>query len=429
MRSFLARHSEFVSNVAIIMSGRTLAAMIALFTMPIVARLFVPSDFGVAAIFVSIASILSTLASLRYEAAVVLPKENAEAVTLVALAYRIAFSIAASFMILIGIYELSGLNWPTLELLGYWMWLVPLCVLLLAGLHIQESWLTRTKHFKLISGSLVAGNSITAGSRIGFGAFFGSSILGLITGYLIGLISRLAIQHKASREGLKAALQRMGWPAMKDTAQRYSDFPKLNAPAGLVFSTGQNLPVLLFGTMFSPSVAGLYAMANRLAQVPVAIVANSMRRVFLQKAATIIHDGRSLNRAFLLATGGLALLGILPILCLWFFGQELSTWLLGSRWTDAGRYLEIMAPWLFMLWIESPCNPVFVVLRKQKFWLSLQTVLTLLRLAAFGLAILMGSSPEWTLQAFVIASVAGNILTILTALALISRQPIESRQS
>jgi O-antigen/teichoic acid export membrane protein len=48
MRSILRANSEFIGNVAVMMSGKTIAAVIALFTMPIVARLFVPSDFGVA---------------------------------------------------------------------------------------------------------------------------------------------------------------------------------------------------------------------------------------------------------------------------------------------------------------------------------------------------------------------------------------------
>ena len=65
-----------------------------------------------------------------------------------------------------------------------------------------------------------------------------------------------------------------------------------------------------------------------------------------------------------------------------------------------------------MLWVMSPCNAVFVVLRRQRFWLTLQTVLTTFRLAAFGLAYALGAGPEWTLQAFVVATVAVNLVTI-----------------
>lgn len=423
MRQFLARHAEFVGNVAIIMSGRTLAAMIALFTMPIVARLFLPADFGVAAVFVSITSILSTIASLRYESALVLPKKDTEARALMSVALQIAVGFCLLLLLLVLLVEISDLALPTIDILGYWMWLVPLGVLLMAILHIQESWLTRKGRFKLASASLVAGNAITSGSRIAVGAIFGSSIPGLIGGYLLGLISRIAIQYRKSTLGLRSSVKQAGGNQFRELALRYSDFPRLNAPAGLAFSTGQNLPVLLFGAMFSPGIAGLYAMANRLTQVPVSIVSNSMRRVFLQKAAQITHQGRNLRRAYILSVTGLAVLAALPCAILWMFGQEICGFVLGDRWTDAGRYLEIMAPWLFALWVESPSNPVFVVLRKQKFWLSLQITLTVLRLAAFGVAYLLTFGPEQTLQAFVVASVLGNSATILTSIILTGASP------
>ncbi len=208
---------------------------------------------------------------------------------------------------------------------------------------------------------------------------------------------------------------------MKQVAQRYSDFPKLNAPAAIVGSLGRNLPILLMGVMFTPVVAGFYAMANRLSRAPIEIVANSMRKVFLQKAAEIKNRGRSLRKAFLLATGGLVILGIIPFGCVWLFGQPLLTWLLGVQWFEAGRYLEIMAPWLFMSWVIAPTNPVFIVLREQGAFLLFQTVLTVLRLGAFGVAFAIGADSEWTLQAFVAVTVAGQLVIVALALFLISR--------
>ena len=421
MRKFLATHSEFLGNVALIMSGRTIAAIIALFTMPIVSRLFAPADFGVAAIFVSICSTISPLASLRYEAAFVLPKERDQATLLMACAYRVAILTCVLLTVGVAAYEIFGLRFETLHLLGQWRWALPLGVLLMTIIHLQESWLTREKHFKLVSTSLVAGNVVTSLSRIIFGAAVGTSIYGLIIGYIIGLLSRIGIMHESAREGWRALFAKWSRADMWNTMRRYSDFPRLNAPAALVFAAGQNLPVMVFGALFSPAVAGLYAMANRLAQVPVAIVANSLRRVFLQKAAAIANEGRSLRRAFLLASAGLALMGVLPLLVLSFAGQPILTWLLGANWTDAGSFLEIMAPWLFMAWVEAPCNPVFVVLRRQKFWLALQTSLTLLRLGAFAVAYWMTSTPAETLRAFVIATVIGSLVTIATAYALIGR--------
>jgi O-antigen/teichoic acid export membrane protein len=421
LTTFFSRHSEFIGQVATLMSGKTIAAAIALFTTPIVARLFEPSDFGVAAVFVSIISIVSNISSLRYEATLSLPKSEDEARTLMALCYWILLAVCLGMLILVGTFRIGGISVTTLELLGPWSWLLPFGVLLMGSLHVQECWLTRKKLFKISSVSLVTGNAVTSGSRISFGALFGTSAYGLIVGYLLGTLVRLIVQRSASKEALQVSFRDVDWPAMRRTARDYADFPKLNAPAGLLFALGGNLPILLFGGMFSPAVAGLYAMAHQLARVPTGIVATSLRRVFLRKAAAIVNRGGSLRKAFLLATGGLALLGLVPLVVLSLFGQPLLGWLLGARWLEAGRYLEIIAPWMFIIWVTAPANPVFVVLRRQKFWLVLQSTITVLRLAIFGVAYLIAAGPVWTLRAYVTVTVVYNTVTILIALALTSR--------
>jgi len=428
MRSFLTRHAEFLGNVAIMMSGKTLAGLIALLTMPIVARLFLPDDFGVAAVFASIAGVVASLATLRYGMAIVLPNDESEAIDIMAFSFRVLFAVCVFVLLLLIAYSLIGASWAVLELLGEWMWFLPLGILLLSSVHINDAWLSRSKSFKRLSASIVAGNSATGVTRIGLGAVFGSSIPGLITGYLFGLLVRLRVQQGLTTAALRQAITEFDWPVIRAIAKKYSDFPKLNAPAALVFAIGENLPVLLFGVMFSPAVAGIYAMADRIAKVPVTIVATSIRRVFMQKAAGIRQKDRSLRKAFLLTGGGLALLGAGPFGMLWMFGQEISIFVLGERWSDAGVFLEIMSPWLFMMWVEAPCNSVFVVLRQQRLWLALQVTLTFLQSSAFATAWLRDATPEWTLRTFILVTVMMNLVTILTTLFLIIRREWNPRQ-
>lgn len=426
---YLSRHSDFIGNVATLMSGKSIAAAIALFTTPIVARLFEPGDFGVAAVFVSIVTITSNVASLRYESAFSLPGQEQEARSLVAVAYCALFIVCTVFLGSVAAMQAFAPGFPAFDVLGGWAWFLPLGVLVLGFLQIQEGWLTRRKRFKLSSVALVLGNSVTSGSRIAFGAAVGSSVYGLITGWFFGIVTRLLTQRSAASGTFSDMTYRVCWKDVQQTARAYADFPKLNAPAGLVFALGGNLPVLLFGTLFSPGTAGFFAMANRLAHVPVTIAVSSVRRVFLQKAAAIRNRGGGLRKAFLLTTGGLALLGAVPVFLMSMFGQPVTGWLLGERWVEAGRYIEIIAPWMFMVWVTAPANPVFVVLRQQKLWLLLQISLTILRLAAFGLAYSLGASPVWTLQAFVAATIANNVLTIMIAFVLISKAAADGAAS
>jgi O-antigen/teichoic acid export membrane protein len=417
----LARHSEFIGHVATLMSGKAAAGLIALVTMPVVARLFAPADFGVAALFVSVMAMIANVATLKYEMAIVLPKDDQEALTIMSFTYRLVLFVSLLLLLSLAIVETAGISIAALTLLGASKWLLPIGVLLTASIVIQEDWLTRTRSFKVSSASLVVGNATTGVSRIGIGTLLGSSSGGLIAGHFIGMMARLVVQRSASREGLRAMVGIGSWPEMKQVAARYLDFPKYNAPASFLFTLGQRLPVILFGVMFSPAIAGFYAMAYQLVKAPVTMVANSTRRVFRQKAASIKNQNRSLQKAFLLTSGWLALIGFPALVVLWAFGQPLGTWFLGGEWSVAGQYLEIIAPWLFMIWVMAPCNPVYVVLREQKLWLVLQATLTFLRLGIFGLAYMLSAGPEWTLHAYVLATVAGNFATWVTALLLIRK--------
>ena len=103
------------------MAGRVVAAGIALVTMPIVARLFTPGDFGVAALFMSIIGIISTVSALRYEGALVLPKEDEEALTLMAFAYRVLFTSLITLFVVLVVYTWAGTTWQVLELLGVFL--------------------------------------------------------------------------------------------------------------------------------------------------------------------------------------------------------------------------------------------------------------------------------------------------------------------
>lgn len=404
------------------MTGRVVAAGLSLALTPVVARLYAPDDFGIAALYLALAAVASEVASLRYESAIALPKEDREALQVTVLAYRLL--PAFSLLLLCVIAVLAGFDWlGGLASLGGWIWLLPVTVLLMSAQDVQESWLSRHLRFGDVSRSVVADVSVGQASRIAFGLVSGSSVFGLIIGQLCGVVTRLFIQGRAGFESVRAVFRAADWRELRSVATRYSDFARLNAPAGLLYSVTQNLPVLLFGTMFSPAAAGLFAMANRLSKLPVQIVAMSVRRAFIQRAASIHNEGRALRRAYVLTSLGLLAMGALPSLAIWLYGQPLLGWLLGAKWIDAGRYLEIIAPWVLSAWVSAPCNAVFIVLRRQRLWLILLVVTTAVRLSTFVIGHLLGLGAEGTLRLFVLSSVAVHLLVMGMSFDLSGRRP------
>ena len=74
--------SSFAANVLKLVTGSVIAQGLGVLAAPVIARLFAPEAFGVAALFVSITGIIGVVACLRYELAIMLPKTDEEAANL-----------------------------------------------------------------------------------------------------------------------------------------------------------------------------------------------------------------------------------------------------------------------------------------------------------------------------------------------------------
>src|SRR5262245_30979414 len=79
--------SGFVRSTAIVMSGTAVAQIIAFALSPVISRLFSPTEFGIAGSFASVVNVLSTVVTLQYSQAIILPKTNKEAINLLAVSW------------------------------------------------------------------------------------------------------------------------------------------------------------------------------------------------------------------------------------------------------------------------------------------------------------------------------------------------------
>jgi O-antigen/teichoic acid export membrane protein len=407
------RNRSFLRDIGTLMSAKAIAAVIALLITPIIARLFDPGDFGIAAIWASACALLSHISSLKYELAIMLPADEDEADHLYSLALRI---LLAFFGIVVVVSVVAAFlpfgNTSAVDQHLWLLWLAP-GVLLFGLMNIQEGWLSRRQKFSAIGAAIIAGTSFTGLSRIAWGFLAGSSYAGLIVGQLIGLSARLLVQYwRGGGQALRSAAT-VSKDALKKVGREYKDFPKLNASASLISSGAKNMPVLLLGFLYGPEPAGFYAMAMRLAQSPLRLVTISIHRVVYQRLAEIAAKERPLVRPYWMLCGGLLLLGIVPTILIVLFGPQIIELLLGPKWPEAGRYLQTVAPWLLMILITVPVSPTLNVIRRQEIWLQLQTASFALRLLVFLVAYMFGAEPLMAIGAFVTAVVCINTCYIV----------------
>jgi len=410
--------SDFVRNVATLFSGKVLAALISLLLVPIVARLFEPAHFGVAAIFLAIVAALGPLSTACFDLAIVLPDSDLSANKLIklSLGVLVLFSFLI-FLVLVMLY-LGDFSIPFLDQVGGFSWLLPAAILLFGIINILDNWFTRKKAYSPIATSDVAQATAMPLTRISLGMFYGSSVTALIAGYFLGLIAKILLRLK-NITGNKDLLIKNSNIQIKELLNEFRDFPLYSAPTRFLRSMSKSLPVLMLGFMFTPAIAGFYAMADRLVRLPADAAAMAVRRVYIQKASEYKNRNISLKKIFLKITAVLFILGILPFGVLTIYGEEIVAFILGEQWLQAGHYSEILAPWFFSIWLVTPSSALFVVYRKQKLWLNIQIFLSFLRLLVFLLAYLLKLTPDQTLTGFVTVSAIVNLSVIYVVYRLI----------
>lgn len=423
---YLQRNKTFINNIGTLLTGTLIARFISFLVVPIVARLFSPTDFGVAALFVAFTLTLVPLSTLQYENAIILPKDKAEANFLSQLAFVVLMLFCLSLSLLIVFTELIGPQMPWLDTLDGWAYVLPVSIGLVGLSRIMGSWNIRMARFKIQAVADISQTTTMASIRIATGIASGSSVSGLNIGYLLSVFVRCAI---LGYHFPKSIFQNMfgNVHLLRQTAKDYRDFPYYSTPTNFITVLSSRLPIIFLAYLFSPAIVGFYAIGNRLLGIPAEIIRKSVGQTYLQKASTINQTGRSILSSLIKTTIALSLAGLPLCILLMVAGEELLVTLLGEKWRQAGIFAEILAPWLFTMILTGPANSVYKILRKQALLLKLQTITFAGRLAVFLIAFLATLNSVNTLFLFMIVSVLGNLLLLLNALFILRPKKCRSQ--
>jgi O-antigen/teichoic acid export membrane protein len=196
-------------------------------------------------------------------------------------------------------------------------------------------------------------------------------------------------------------------------AAEYRDFPLFNAPANLLSEVSLKLPILVMGPWLGMDVVGFYAMASRLVGMPLRMAGGAFRVVMLQKVSEAYGRGGNLQVLYLKALAGLIATAIIPFGLLWAFGAEMLAIILGDNWVEAGRYVQLLAPWYFAVWVSALVPPFLTALRRQGIWLVIQIMVLVGRAGAFAYGYWIDASIDFVLQVFVWTNVALATIMVL----------------
>lgn len=377
--------SEFSRNVLTLMTGTTIAQAIPIAISPILTRIYTPEDFGIFAIYISIASIISVVATGRYELAIMLPKKDDNAINIVALSILISFVVSLLSLIIVFVFNTQITNLLGNPEIANWLYFVPLTVLFTGIYQSFNYWSNRKKQYKRLATSRVLQSGTTAGTNLGMG-FGGLGSSGLILGSVLGQGIATAILAKMIWKENRNRLDKIKRLKIFIMARRYVNFPKFDILASLSNVSAQQITHILFNVLFNSTIAGYYYFTQRILGLPINFIASVIADIFRQTATLEYQLHGNAKQIYISTFKKLFILGFFPSLFLYFYAIDLFMFVFGDVWKVAGEYTQILTPMLFLRFVSNPLSLMFFIGEKQQLNLYSQLILLVFILIAFMLS-------------------------------------------
>lgn len=386
------KQNSFFGPVLLLMASAGVAQLLPILAMPFLTRLYTASDFGIWALFNGIASVISVVATGRYELAVMLPKRDEDAGSLAVLSTVVAGTVSVVLLAVVALFNQQLCSLLGVQEIGPWLYLVPVSVFFSGVYQTFNWWHNRHKKFKSIAGSRVAQSGSGAVGQLAAGMVGGGPI-GLIFGTILGqgIAAFVLVKHACSAD--MQALRKVTWGEIKANAKTYIKFPKYSMFGALVDSASLQMPVFMLNRFFSSQIAGMFSFTFRVLNLPMSLISSALSQVFFQRIIAIRHKDPAKVRSYVLRMAALLAAVMVPfVILIGFFGEDLFSIIFGNEWREAGDFAAILSVAVGVRFVVSPLSSVMAiehnvrlgVLWQVLYFLTISTTLYLCRHMEIG---------------------------------------------
>jgi len=347
------------------MTGTTIAQAIPVLISPILSRLYTPDDFGVLALFMSIAAVISVVATGRYELAIMLPEKKRDAYNILALAIILTLLVSVLTLILVIIFKSPVALFFDEPGIEPWLFLLPVVVLFAGIFQSFNYWSTRQKTFKRNAAGRVSQSAVMSITNLSMGIAKAGSF-GLVLGYVLGQVVAALVLAWQTIFNLKEFRKKVTQREIIEIAKKYRNFVKINSPHAFVDSLQNNVIIYLVMYFFSKTILGSYSFAFRVLKAPVGLIGNAIYQVFYQKATEALNNGQPIQPLVSRIYRNLFLIGFPVFFILFLFAPPVFTFVFGEEWKISGEIAQILMPWLFLNFMANPVSSIAIIMNKQR---------------------------------------------------------------
>jgi lipopolysaccharide exporter len=383
LRTLLAslKASEVVRGVAVLASGTAVAQVVVIATAPILTRIFSPEQYGVLGLVVSNSVLLSLVATLRYDQALLLERddESASHLFVLVLVWSTLLSVAATAVatVLSSAFDPD----PAADYYGLLPWTGVLTLVTAVNM-VLSMWAIRQRRYRNIAVSQVLVTVTTVAVQL-IAGLLGVGVAGLLGGQTAGGIFAIVVLGAlAYRSGAFARLWDFDLRAQWALARKHYQFPLFSMPTGLLERASKRLPVFLLALFFSPVEAGYYWLCLRIVTLPVRLTGQSGRKPYYNQALDLQARGESIAPLLWKATSALAVFALPMVVGMFLLAPTLFEVAFGQAWQRAGQYAQWLTIATAASALNMPCVELAPILRRQGQVLAFQTAHAIVRAVA-----------------------------------------------
>jgi O-antigen/teichoic acid export membrane protein len=364
-------------GLAYILVGASVGHGLILVSSPVLTRLYQPSDFGALTVFTAVAGILSVISTLRLEAAIPLPRADADAAAVAWAALCAVVCLSAGLVPMAGLAAGPVSRAAGSQALNSLWWLLPVTVLATGVNQVLSAWMVRECRYSALGvrNATQGVGQVLAQTAVGLA---GARPLGLLVGVGAGRLAGCG--GLASRHGLLRQRKVTG-RHVASMLRRYRRFPLMATWSALLNSAGLQGPFLILAAAYGQSAIGLVGLTARVLAMPVALIGQAVAAYYLGQASALVRAGTAtLHRTLRRAAVNLLLAGLVPAGLLVLFGPSLFAAAFGNAWAGSGEFARIFAAGYLAQFVVSPVSQTLNVLERQGqqlCWDVARSVLTL----------------------------------------------------
>lgn len=355
--------SNSMKNVTKISTGTVAGQIVSIVSLPFITRIYGPEIMGVWTTIYAIATIVNTVSDLGLVQSIMMEDESKVHNT-----YSVVFMLTCliSFVLMSVVFLycvlILGYNAKRSIVIVFFTFIYSVTVQLV---QLSYAWLNRNKSYSvlmknpLINQISVVFFSLTLG-------MFGIKQYGYYIGITMGQILTLLNMQRY----LPKKIEKPSPQVFKETIQSNIDFVKYQMPTNITLQIRNQLPILLIGGLFGNTTLGYYSISQKLLNIPVTFIGQSLGKVFYQRCAEMQRNGvklgefiyRNLKRAMMIAFVPMALLAA--------YGDAAIVMFFGTEYSIGGIIVRIIVFRSFFTFVSTATQGMDIVLKKQQYAMS-----------------------------------------------------------